>query len=204
MKKITSITVQTKNKERCNIFINGEYLFALSLEAVIKNRLKVGEELTDEQVKALVKDGERASALNKAIAYVSKNLKTQKQVKEYLLRKGYDQKIAYFCIDKLKEYNLINDAEFAKRYIESACKTQGKYLYEHKLMMKGVKKEDIATGTNDLEINAKEYARELAEKHIRNKEITKENLSKTYRYIIGKGFSYEEAEYALSFLREKD
>ena len=30
------------------------------------------------------------------------------------------------------------------------------------------------------------------------KEKTKENLAKAYRYLIGKGFSYEEASFALS------
>ena len=42
----------------------------------------------------------------------------------------------------------------------------------------------------------------IVQKHLKNKEKTKENIAKTYRYLIGKGFSYEEASYALKFFIE--
>ena len=71
-------------------------------------------------------------------------------------------------------------------------------------MMKGVRKEDIGSAYEDKEYTGKEDAARLAEKHIRGKERTKENVAKTYRYLIGKGFSYEEAECAVKLLRGDD
>ena len=35
-----------------------------------------------------------------------------------------------------------------------------------------------------------------AEKYLKNKETTKENMAKAYRYLIGRGFSYEVATFA--------
>ena len=77
-------------------------------------------------------------------------------------------------------------------------------MVEYKLMMKGVKKEDIGAAYDGVEIDAKQNAKNLAIKHLKNKEKSKENLAKTYRYLLGKGFSYEEANFALSELKEDD
>lgn len=202
MPKITSISAQTKNKDRCNLFVDGSFFAGVSLITVMKNRIKVGDEIDEKALKEILEESERSIALNKAADYISKSLKTKKQVKEYLLKKGYDEQTVWYCIDKLKEYDYIDDVEYSKRYVLSKSKTQGKRLVEYNLMMKGVKKQDIEDAYSESDINAKENAKVVAEKHLKNKERTKENIAKTYRYLIGKGFSYDEASYALSFFDE--
>ena len=204
MPKITAINMQTKIKERCNLFLDGEYYASVTLETVMKNRLKVGMDVEKEQLSQIITENERSEALSKATDYISKYLKTKREVKDYLLRKGYSEEIAWFCIDKLKEYGYVNDQEYSKRFIQSNSKNQGKRLLEYKLMMKGVKKEDIGVAYDNSDVDAKENAKNVAEKHLRNKEINKENLAKTYRYLIGKGFSYEEASYAIDCMKRED
>lgn len=199
---ITDITFQVKNKKRCNLFIDNEFYCALSYETVLKNYLKKSLEIEKEKLEIIVKENEKQEALNRAITYISKNLKTKRQVKDYLIGKGYSEEIAWYCIDKLKEYDYINDVEYSKRYIESTSKNQGSRLVEYKLMMKGVKKEDIQNAYLETDINANENAKSVASKYLKNKELTKENIAKAYRYLIGKGFSYEQANYALSEFRE--
>ncbi len=198
MAKITAITAQTKNKKRCNLFIDGEFFAGISLETVMKERLKVGQEVDQKDLADIISASDKVEAIEKAVSYCSKALKTKKQVKTYLLGKGYSEDVVWHTIDKLVEYNLINDSEYAKRYLETTSKTQGKRLAEYKLMMKGLKKEDISIVYDDLEIPSKENAKAVAEKYLRNKERTKENLAKTYRYILSRGFSYEDANYAIS------
>lgn len=198
MPKVTDITFQTKNKSRCNIFVDGEFFSGVSLETVLKFRIKKGDEYNSEELKNLIELNEKSEALNKAANYLSKALKTKRQVKDYLLKKGYSEEIVWYCIDKLKEYEYIDDAEYSKRYIESTAKTQGKRMLEYKLMMKGVKKQDIDTAMDSCEINTKENAKAIAIKYLKNKEKTKENLAKAFRYILGRGFSYEDANYAIA------
>ena len=204
MPKITAINLQTKIKDRCNLFLDGEYYTSVTLETVMKNRLKVGLEIDVGRLSEIITENERAEALNKAVGYISKYLKTKREIKDYLLRKGYSEEIAWYCIDKLKEYGYVNDEDYSKRFIESNAKNQGKRLLEYKLMMKGVRKEDIGAAYESADIDAKENAKNIAEKHLRNKEINKENLAKTYRYLIGKGFSYEEASYAIDQMKGED
>jgi len=154
MPKITDITYQTKNKLRCNLFVDGEFLCGLSLETVIKFGLKKGDEYIADDLKELINQNERSEALSKAGNYLSKTLKTKRQVKDYLLKKGYSEEIVWYCIDKLKEYNYIDDFEFSKRYIDCQSKTQGKRMVAYKLMSKGVKKEDIEKAKTNITVTA--------------------------------------------------
>ena len=195
---ITEISLQKNNKNRCNLYIDNEFFCGMSVETAVKNRIKVGQEIDKEKLEQLVSESEEHEALIKATDYISKNLKTKRQVKEYLIKKGYSEQIAWACVDKLKEYNYIDDVEYSKRYIESLSKRQGKRLTEYKLMMKGVKKEDIENAYSDAEDYADESVKQLAKKHLGNKPKTKENLAKTYRYLIGKGYSYEQVSEALA------
>ena len=202
MQKITQISAQEKNKERANIYIDGEFFVGVSLETVLKLRLKVGDTVDGEKLSEIVSEAERVDAMKKAADYALKTLKTKRQVKDYLLKKGYSEETVWHTVDKLKEYGYIDDKEYSKRFIESTAKTQGRRLIEYKLMMKGVKKEEIASAYEIAETDDNENAKRLAEKYLKNKEITKENVLKTYKYLIGKGFSYEQADYAVAPYRE--
>ena len=202
--KITQISAQQKNKDRCNIFIDGEYSFSVSTETVYKKNIKTGKELSEEEITAIKEDGERTSALNRATEYLSKAYKTRKQVKDYLLKKGYSDDAVYYTVSRLTETGYINDSEYARRYFETASKNQGKKLSAYKLMAKGVRKDVIDEAYEKAAVPSKENAAAVAEKYMRNKEINKENLAKTYRYLIGRGFSYDEASEAISAFKEND
>ena len=204
MAKITSITVQKKDKKRCNIFLDNEFFMGVSVETIYKHSLKIGMEISEKQLNSMIFDSERTEALEKAISYISKAIKTKKQVKDYLIKKGYDESIVWEVIDRLKEYDYINDAVYAKSFMESTSRSQGRKLMEYKLMNKGVKKEDINLASDLCEIPHKENARILAEKYMRHKEKTKENFIKLYRYLISRGFSYDEVDFACSPFKEED
>ena len=202
MAKITSITAQEKRKERVNLFVDGEFFAGISLETALKLRLKAGDDTDAERLKEILTEEERSVALKKASDYALKTLKTKRQVRDYLIKKGFSEETVWYCVDKLKEYGYIDDAEYSKRFIESTSKTQGKRLIEYKLMSKGVKKEDIEFAYDNAETDDRENAKALAEKYMKNKEKTKENALKTYKYLIGRGFSYEQADYAVSEFKE--
>jgi regulatory protein len=201
MPKITTISLQKNNKNRCNLFIDGEFYKGISLESVYKNRLKEGQEISLDKLDYILMENERNDALSKALNYISKTLKTKRQVFDYLTKKGYSEEISYQVIDKLKEYKYLDDENYSKRYIES-INSQGPKLVQYKLMGKGVKKQDIDKAFEDAEVDYNAMALAVLEKYLRSKEITKENLAKAYRYLLGRGFSYEQVDFALSRFKE--
>lgn len=198
MGRITLIKVQEKDKEKCNVFIDGDFSFSAPLEVVLKEGFSVGTVLDCAELNRVICAVERAEAFQKSLSYVSRGLKTKKQVRDYLLRKGYDEELVYECIDKLKEYGYINDVEYAKRYIEGNSKSQGKRLLQYKLMTKGIKRDVAELVYDELDIDSHADAEKIIFKYLKNKEINKENLAKAYRYLISRGFSYEDASFAVS------
>lgn len=198
MSEITMISVQEKNKNRCNVFVDGSFSFAVSLDLAIKYGLKKGFVLDDDLFKEITLEDEKMRAYSLATKYLSRALKTKKQVITYLKGKEISEPVIYQVIDKLKVYGFINDKEYVKRYLEACSSTQGKRLSDYKLMMKGIKKTDIESAREGVFVDGKENAKRIAERRLKNKEKSKENIIKTYRYLIGRGFSYEEAEYAVS------
>ena len=91
--KITKLEVQKKNKNRVNLYLNEEFYCGLSLEAVVKYNLKVGQDIEEQKLEFLQTDSEREIAQNKAISYISKYQKTEKELKDYLIKKGFDEGI---------------------------------------------------------------------------------------------------------------
>lgn len=201
MAKITAITAQERDKNRCNLFVDGEFSIALPIDTVLDYRLKVGDEISDDVLREIRLEGDKASALKKALTYVGAGLKTKKQVITYLRKKEYSENAVFYAVDKLKEYGFIDDEEYARRYIENCQGKQGKRLAEYKLMEKGVRKEIIEEAYAEVRPDGKENAKAIAEKRLKGKEITKELALKTFRYLMSRGFSYEEAEYAINGIK---
>lgn len=206
MSKITAIEVQKKDKERYSLFVDGEFFSGVSMETVIKHHLKVGLELEKSKLAEILYVTEREKALKKALDYVSKALKTKRQVKEYLQGKEFSEEIVYNVLDKLIEYGLINDYNYCLRYIETYSKTQGRKLMEYKLMLKGISKTDIERAFMEVdgEIDNVENVYNLAVKHLKGKERTIENYSKTYRYLASKGYLFEDIDKAMYRIKEED
>lgn len=201
---VTDLTAQEKNKERCNVFIDGEYSFSLPLEIVVLKKIKKNTVLSAEEIDELKREAEKSFALKRATDYVLKYFKTKKQVREYLTKKGFSSESADYAILKLSEYGYVDDKTFAKQYIESVCKKEGARLSDYKLMKKGISKKVIDEVRAENEFETSAGAQITAEKYLKNKEKTRENLSKAFRYLIGKGFSYEETENALSKFKGED
>lgn len=198
MPVITLVSVQEKNKKRCNLFIDGEFRAGILVETAVKFGLKKGKEIDERSILTMLAENEKKEATSKAVEYATKGLKTKKQVKDNLIKKGFSAESVYHAIDVLKNYGLIDDVNYAKRYIESCGKTQGKKLILFKLMQKGIKKEDIEKALENAEYFAEDGAFTVLGKYMKGKEKSRENRVKAYRYLAGKGFGYDEITSAIN------
>lgn len=191
MSLITKIEPQAKNKDRVNIFLDGEFKLGCSLELAMVNHLKVNTEISDEQLEKLVFENEKGQALNKAVTLLGKNLKTRRQMRTYLNDKGYSKNIVDYVIDKLSEYNYINDINYATIYIKSVKNKYGKLKIINNLRQKGISEKDIDEVMQEFESDTQSILT-LAQKYMKNKEINQDNMAKLYRHLLSKGFGYDE------------
>lgn len=193
MKVITDIKPQQKTPTRCNIYLNNNFYCGLELETVMKFRLKVGQEIDTDKLDEIQCDSERLKATEKALNFLSNRAKTKKQVKEYLQKKGYTEKTVLAVMEKLIEYKYVSDENYAEDYVRVYSNKKGKRLIAMELKQKGVLEEDMRIALDSIE-NEEESALKIAEKYIKNKEKSKENLLKCYKYLISKGFDYDLAK----------
>ena len=199
MNEITAITPQIKDKRRCNIYVDGRFCCGLTLEATVKNRLKVGQIVTPERLAEIQLESEKNTAFDKALTHISATQKTEKQMRTYLAEKGYLPAVAEYVLEKLRSYNFVNDGEYAEAYVEQAVKRKGGRMIRMELRGKGVTDEkiDAALSVVDEETEIT-TATGILQKYMRGKTADKETLQKAYRYLMGKGFSYDVAKAALS------
>lgn len=199
MNEITSITTQAKDKTRCNVFVDGRFCCGLTLEAVMKNRLKVGQIITPTRLAEIQMDSEKNTALDKALTHLSATRKTQKQIRDFLQKKGYLPAVIEYVIEKLRGYGFLNDGEYAEAYVEQAAKRKGGRLIRMELRGKGLADAEIDGALEGLdEQTEREAALALLQKYMRGKSADVQTLQKAYRHLMGKGFSYEVAKFALS------
>ena len=126
----------------------------------------------------------------KAIEYVLRAPKTERQVRTWLFKKRKEGE--YLDIDaiinKLKDLGYINDAEYAARFAEAKQNKYGMRNIKQKLAIKGIAREHVDTLESP---DQTELARTLAQKYMRNKELDQKVLQKLYRFLLSKGLSHD-------------
>lgn len=196
--EITAITPQKHDAKRCNIEVDGRFFCGMQLLTVMEHRLKVGSIVTEEELSALQLAGEKQTALDKALTHISASMKTEKDVRDFLRRKGYLQEVSDYVVEKMKGYGYLDDEAYARAYAESAGKRKGSRLIRMELKRKGVSESALAALPERDERGA---AAEVLQKYLRGKEQDVKTLRKAYAHLLSKGFDHDAARAALEELR---
>ena len=199
MAEITAITLQAKDKERCNVYVDGKFYCGMKLETVLSCRLKAGDVIDPARLDEIQLENEKAQALDRALTHLSVTMKTEKEMSDFLHKKGYVDAVCEYVLEKLRTYSYVDDAEYCAQYVRSAGKGKGARLMRAELVRRGVREECIDEALSSLTGEA-EAARQVAQKYMKGKEFTRENLSKAYRRLLSRGFDYDTAKSALASL----
>ncbi|MEM7530744.1 MAG: RecX family transcriptional regulator [Chloroflexota bacterium] len=118
-KKVTSISVQKRNKDRVNIFLDGDYAFALNITTIEQANLQPGQQLTDDDIHQLqtLDVGERA--YERAIRFLSYRPRSQREVEQNLREHDVPPAVIDATIQRLLERRYVDDVAFAQFWIEN-------------------------------------------------------------------------------------
>ena len=170
--------------------------FMLSRDKVISK-----EELTEIQDFAQFSYGK-----NLALYHLSFKARTEKEVRDYLVKYEIDDKTIPQVIQALKEENWINDRQYAYSIINAnqLSGDKGPYLLTQKLTQKGVAKSTIDDVLKDFDYT--EVAQRVAEKLLKKytgKLPARALQDKIIQNLTNKGFSYADAKSAFDDLDSK-
>ncbi len=203
MSQITAITPQKKDKTRCNLEIDGKFFCGMKLVTVMQNRLKVGTEIAAEELSRMQLESEKETALDKALFHITATMKTEREIRDFLKKKGYLEDVCDYVVERMREQRFLDDGAYARAYAESMSKKKGARLIAMELKQKGVS--DDAIGEALTGLSEDEAAKNCLEKYLRGKDVSdKKVIQKAYANLISKGFDYETAKRALEGLRDED
>lgn len=189
---ITSIKEQKNNKEKYNVFIDGNFSFSASAEDIIKHSLKTGLIIKENELNDLIEECELSKAYKYGLSLLERKDYTIFEMENKLKSKEYSENTIAKVINKVKEYGFLNDTRYTERFIKDGLniKKHGIRRIKHDLNRKGIDKEEI----NQIELDDEiEYqnAMLLAEKKYKQI-IGKEKIrEKLFRYLVGRGYEYE-------------
>ena len=196
MNIITKIEVGKRNKERVNIYIDEEYAFSISAELIYKENIKVKDKIDVDSLKKLADEDNYIKCKNTALKTIERTYKSEKELAQKLALKGYDDHIINRTINFMKEYNLLNDNNYATMYVKDRSRNVGKKKIKYSLLQKGIDEEIIESELekiNNDEVKAIVYEMALKKYKVFSK---RENdnyklTQKLYRFLMGKGYDYD-------------
>lgn len=196
-KKITSIEIGKRNKERVNIYIDNDFAFSCSAELVYKYNIKKDSFIDEDIIKSIIEKDNIVKCKNSALRIVEKSYKTESEIREKLLLKEYDVDTINETVKFLKEYSFINDEKYANAYVKDRIKREGKNKIRYSLKKKGLSDDSIESAIRNYidEESEEMVARNLALKKYNiliKRESDKLKLrQKLTRFLISKGYNYE-------------
>lgn len=191
MPTITDMQIQKRNKSRANIYLDGEFAFALEMLTVMKLGLKIGKDVDVETIKTAVFDSETSVAFGKAVDYLARAMKTTKQMRDYLTQKGYSTDVVECVIQKLQGYKYLDDQTYARIYAEQSKSHKGERRIKQELLNKGISHADV---DDQVQVDADDQltsATKLAQKYLKNKDRDIKTMQKLQRFLLYRGFDFD-------------
>lgn len=222
---ITKIEKQKKTKtNRYNLYCDDLFVCGISEKTIAQNFLYENKIIDNELLEEIIEKDKLNYGMNYAYNLISYSPRTSFELKNKLLQKGVSEEHCLQIINKLIEYNYINDEDYLKNYVSNCIlKKQGILKIKQGLLQKGFEKqiineyvEDFFNQNNILDNNESLILQ--IENNIKNLILKKEkslnyfnendNLTKRkkkekiIRYLLSKGYEYEQISKELDILEK--
>lgn len=211
--KITNLSSQIRNPDRINISIDGKYRFSLDISQITELGVKVGREVSEEELAILETESLFGKLYSLALNYSFSRPHSVRELSDYLYRKtlttkfrtrkgevrekeGYSPALTTRVLEKLQHKGYVDDEKFARWWVENRNQTKGTSLRKlsAELRAKGVNGEIIDEVVASSERND---GNELA-KIIAKKRAKYPDEQKLIAYLARQGFRYDDIQAALN------
>ncbi len=190
---ITKIEQQKRDNKRYSIFIDHKFSFGLDEVDLLFYKLKENEPLSQEKYDEIIENIVYLKAKDTAFKYLGYKARSSYEVEKKLEEKEFNPEIIRKTIDMLERYGYINDAHYAKVFINDKInlKGYGKHRIKYELKLKKIDENiinELLENTSESEL---EKATSLVEKKIRNKVIDYKEKQKIIAYLQRRGYSFD-------------
>lgn len=202
------LKIQNVTKEKNDlytIYLTDGQQFQVSEDILVRYRLLKDTELTPEKIREMKQAASLDVGFQQAVTYISYQLRTEKEVRQYLSKREIAKAQHDGIIDRLKDLKLVDDCIFSESYLRTQIRLgdKGPLVLQQKLKEKGVSETLIQevlpmySFEDQLEI-AQRVAKKSMKKNQRKS--FKESIQKTRIHLMQKGFSNDIIQEAISTL----
>jgi len=199
---VVNLKRKKRTKEWYLIYLNDGREILSYIDFIVKFKVKVGKQLTEEQIKEMKSESEVILAKEIAYRFISYKPRTLKEVSDKLKAKGFQSDLVSKVVEELKNYGFINDLEYARNFVlnKSRSKTLGELALRRELLSKGISSEIVDEVLSEREnlIDEFEIALDLAQgklKQIKSLKKRKkgrdEYKRRIYEFLLRRGFKFE-------------
>lgn len=201
--KITAIKQQVKKPERVSIFLDEKYSFSLSLDELVKYKLKNGDELTELEAKKYKKISDDGKLRARALEWVLNRPHSVREFNDYMYRKKAEPKLSESLVEEFTHKGYLNERKFGEWLIDlQTRRAKSNRAIRSELFKKGLDRELI----NELLASPsgeKERLKKLIEKKSKTSRY-KEEPQKLAQYLAGQGFNWQDIKQALALNTPED
>jgi regulatory protein len=196
--KITSVKQQVKNPERVSIFVDEKYSFSLSLDELIKHKLKKDDELSAGDVKKFKKISADGKLRGRALEWLLNRPHSEREFRDYLYRKKAEPDQIDNLVGEFTERGYLDNAKFALWFSElQARRNKSDRQIKAELFKKGISRELVAETFEQGSDDEAERLKLLIEKKSKLSRY-KNDQQKLMQYLVAQGFSWQSVKEALS------
>lgn len=133
-------------------------------------------------------------AYTKALKFLSYRPRSEKEIIDYLLKKGFEQLIISNVLALLREQNFASDKEFAQWWIEQrqTYRAKGKLIIKNELRQKGISEEIIQETLNASQDDYKTAKAYFKKSKKRFEHLTgDEYFQKATAFLQRRGFAWD-------------
>lgn len=165
---VTAITARKRERGRFLIAIGGAPAFTLSEETLFRAGIQIGDELDSAAIGRLLADDDIARATEAALHFLAYRARSEQEVRNRLKRGAFAPEAIDATIVKLNEWRYLDDADFARRWVESRAhgKPRGQRLLQQELRQKGIDAETSKQVIAEADLDEVAAATDLARKRL--------------------------------------
>lgn len=195
---ISKIEQAKKNKERVNVYSEGEYAFSLYIDTAIAHGIRAGAEIDDSELKSIAQEDEKLYGVKTALKYVSYKMRSSGEVRRKLGEKQISKSAADYAVEELTKMGYLNDDEYARLYVEELKHSKGRIDIEERLLYKGIPKEIARKYLKNIDQSETVKEMALALKAKWSGLDKYKAKQKIFTNLMGKGFDFGEIKSAVS------
>ncbi len=201
------ITELKKEKQHLTrIFLSDGSEALIDNDVCSEKCLKVGFELSPEDLKALILESDYVRAKSRAVWYLDRMDHTEKGLYDKLVRAGFEKSASAKVVARFIEVGLIDDERYARNYAERlmAANVSRREALQ-KMLSKGVPYDLAKEVLSEDETDELTQIKNLLDKKYRLKLNAENGAQKVFAALVRKGFSYSAVKEALkSYIEETE